>query len=383
MAVARYPLRNFASTPTFFIALCKIFQPQESFTRFDHSYVLTGAGESDFSTAYVFSATGKKFADELTDIDTDNLSLRKKLAHQYNVVMKTARESLDADVLDEPLLKRTHIADDKEYHLQYQAYEISYAQYEEYIRLLYAISPRQSFTYYFSTSLKEFKCSKEDNFSSTARPENKKSLPTLSTKKLTIFKKFDAMNTCRHGAVEILKQLGIPDETLSTNWMTNLPQVATVKNGRITTPLFVIPIPPDLQLKKDEPEFYHLIQTLHQDIQKLAMTNYGLELAHQKFTALRELYKSLCAGSHDWIAVNATVERWKEKKSAHTKETNFALINKTRQTFLFPFFNVSIPKSSAAVQTAQKQAATLPLDFKTEDTEGFTLIHTSGSSNSP
>lgn len=380
-----YPVLHFSSTPTFFVAICKI--QHTALTPSKHTYIIAGCEDTPSSTSYIFSAVGKQIDDpimrppELSSSSNPISALTDKIAHSSAIIKKAALDSLSASLGDEKVIRSAYKNDDKEYHLQYQAYEISYQHYENYIRLLKAISPEEPLTYYFCSAPNEFTCSVDVDAGNPLLPENKEALPVLAPEVHSKFREFNPLNTCRHAAIEMLHQLNIHDDNISSLWLSTMSRNATIKNGKTITPLFILPIPPDLTLKTQEPEFYKILSTLHQDILRLSTTNYSLDLARQKFQAMRELYKQLTAGKHDQETITNTVSQWKKQKELTSGENNNELINKTRQNFLFPFFNFKESTSASTVKAVEQKAAALQPDFNSTDIDGFENITIASSNN--
>tara|TARA_R110000868_G_scaffold116452_2_gene310051 strand:+ start:525 stop:1463 length:939 start_codon:yes stop_codon:yes gene_type:complete len=276
---------------------------------------------------------------------------------QHSSACKLLSSGLTATLINESVSKEKNGF----YDLHYQAYEISYTQYQQYIALLEAIQGESTkpLRYYFVPNFYDEQAPADQTkfmHSSATTPAQKPNklaiTPDIKNQHTTLA----ASNTCRHTSLALLKQAGVTDPSLSTSWLGKLTNRMFVANGKIKSPLFIRPASITVE-KHQHPEHYQLLNKLRGGIIALANSRYSIELAVHKANALRDLYNKLNSSDNsNQAAVRDIIEDWKHK-TGPSGIVNAQLIEERRRSYCLSLFN---PKQSTSTKLVASLLPPLP-----------------------
>ncbi|WP_242602358.1 hypothetical protein [Legionella rowbothamii] len=278
-------------TDRFFIAIAKIEV---------HSFVLFGV-YNQFKVNNLLSRVGKVFDDS----KIDDTCIDECMRPFYFLSGGIAAQLMDEGVFRK---KRRQAA------INYQAYDISYEQYLEYLTILSNLSTQKNAFYCYQPNwvseeqiiLKYDKVPRQ-----TSSNENvaqiKQSVASLNVG-----------NTCRHSAIALVE--AVQKEPISTSvssyFFRDLPYKTILEFGQPTNsiPFYVLPAPPSAYIGLgDEKEL--ILRDLYAGMERLPHIAPHDQITMDKFSRLKELYNNI-AGPQKDVSLNELLQNiqvWKSK----------------------------------------------------------------------
>ncbi|MFJ1268053.1 hypothetical protein ACD661_05750 [Legionella lytica] len=265
-----------------------------------HSFILFGV-YNQFTVKKLLSRVGKAFYHNQLDDSCLEESTR---------LLQLCTVGVPARLMDERVVRRSCASKG----INYQAYDIRYEQYLEYLEML-------------------GKLSTEDNFFSCYQPYHKSDeqiklkldvvTPTQGSD-ARVDKIKDSVtnlnlgNTCRHSAIELVEavQMQPISASVSTNFFQNLPYQTELMYGHpsITIPFYVLPVPPSAYIGLgDEKE--QILRDLYAGMERLPLIAPHEQITMDKFSRLKELYNDI-AGPQKDLSLDQllqNIQEWKSK----------------------------------------------------------------------
>lgn len=221
--------------------------------------------------------------------------------------------SVPAGLKNEPIFRSDRGPTTKP--ISYQAYDISYRTYLEWIQFLEKMQ----------TESKSFACYKPsrvtaDEIEMVYTDEllipaaSNAATPNESCQQLSIG------NTCRHTALELLESVrGVPNASISSQYNVDLPYQTVLEDRKPSDkiPFYVLPLPPTL---------FHtlpavqrtLIEKLYHRMECIPSIAHNNPATIKKFQALKELYEQLAYESESSLELTLeSIKHWKESNKDH------------------------------------------------------------------
>lgn len=281
-------------TDHFFISICKMNQ---------HSFIMLGV-YNNFQVSHLLCRVGKIF-------DLPNQTgIIKKCLESYGALGGAIFASSKAKILDEGISRKRK----GQIPVSYQAYDISYEQYCEFIHYLESIQ----------TENNQFQCFKpfvQDgnvvHFSQTSA----RVFPTsVHWRELqTEINEISTSNTCRHSAIKLIEAVTkTPVSSLvSPYFFINLPYKTQLDYGKPSKnmPFYVLPSPPPPIHPGFNKEKRLIAKKLYQRMERLPLLEPNSSMTGQKFDSLKSLYLQII-GPQKKQSINELllgIQKWKEK----------------------------------------------------------------------
>lgn len=214
-------------------------------------------------------------------------------------------------------------------HITYQAYDITYSQYLEFVQLLESLQTEEN----------KYECYKpiaENNDEVTLELTNK--ILLSSTPKTNIKNNVGELrvgNTCRHTAIGLVEQTkhSPVSSMVSDNFFVNLPYKTVLEYGKPSDniPFYVLPFPPSAF-----PELEHtkleVITKLYSRMEQMLLLNTHSKSTQDKFSKLKELYLQIIGPQKDisLIELLQSIQTWKSE--------NNVTLGALRQTYFWDLF---------------------------------------------
>ena len=347
-----YPIYKLKPDARYFISVCNTDL---------HHFFLSGCypEADDSSQALIFSAAGKYYDSRLAP------------ANRFLRFLKAVFSKLFAFFKNEKLIPTyTQLKNlsPPSLKVSYRAYELNFQQYEKHVQLLKQVPSLKPLTYYVIYSPEDANGCVNARYAMAAQDVRVLSLngviqlqtegATWDAAALKAYQELSLQNNCRHSALAVLQQAGVPTSEFPAVWGGLLPQKAVLSAGKVITPLFVLPIPPELSLKTSNGFLYRSLKDLHENIVRLSLSNYGLELASRKLDALKALYQQLLATKAyaDPGLVSEVICAWKTQ-SVDGVTANLNLIKKPRgEYFKWSLFSNKQTASSLIIEKIEKNS---------------------------
>ena len=290
----------------FFIAIAK---------KNSHSFVMLGTHENN-RVQHLLARVGKFF-----DVKRNTYN-EVEVCGVLEALTGAAFTSTKAKIVDEGIKREKlgHAA------ISYQAYELSYRQYLEFIRLLESVQTRKNPFFCYKPKMQkdklvELEFTSERHFK--ARPVAGTLFAALNTLSIN--------NNCRHGAITLIEEaLGYPvSSQVSSNFFSNLPYNSYLDFGvpSSNVPFYVLPPPPTNIFNKEKKE---VLEKLYQRMERMLIIEPDSKSTQKKFACLKDFYKQQIA---DEIR-EPSIERLLVDLNTWKKE-NYLLLNSLRKTYFW------------------------------------------------
>lgn len=310
----------------FFISICQ---------RKEHSFVMLGVYDQD-RVRHLLCRVGKIMGNVTNHGEELCVSITKAVGNFFfnSVRAKLKDEGITRDYLGETPIK-------------YQAYDITYEQYIEFVRFLESIqTERNTFSCFKPIKEKEGKVTLEVTnvpiFKLTTNVDNLKS---------EIFNELSIINTCRHSAIKLVEQTqknSISPEVSS--WFFNdLPYETKLDYGQPSSsvPFYVLPFSPttyhDLTGKKKL-----VAEKLYHRMEQLVYLETSSPKTQKKFYSLKNLYTQIL-GAQKEITLSQLLEGIK-----CWKKENEGTINSLRKTYLWDSFLTRKSKTMELIEEIEQ-----------------------------
>ncbi|KTD72992.1 hypothetical protein [Legionella tucsonensis] len=238
--------------------------------------------------------------------------------------------------------------------ITYQAYDITYEQYLEFVRILESLQ----------SSNNKFKCYKPCKSPSITNSDavtleftdEKRLLLPINTELLkTHLSKLNISNTCRHSAIELVEAIQHThiSSSVSSSFFVNLPYETVLQYGRPSEdiPFYVLPPPPTAFHESDKAKEKIIIK-LYSRMENMLFLEPNSQYTQDKFLKLKELYLNI-VGPQNNLSLDEllrNIHTWKEDKD------NQKVLNVLRKEYFWD----SLP-------FIKRQSATMSLLAEVED----------------
>ncbi|KTD40984.1 hypothetical protein [Legionella parisiensis] len=197
--------------------------------------------------------------------------------------------------------------------ITYQAYDISYEQYIEFVRILESLRGHDTYTCYKPDS-----DSAKDEVTLTLTSEKK--LSSVNVNKLnTDLLELNVGNTCRHAAIELIEAIQhVPiSPSVSSSFLTNLPYETVLEYGSPSEnlPFYVLP-PPPASFQSDKAK-EKVITKLYSRMENMLLLEPDSQYTQDKFLKLKELYLNIVGSPKDLSLdrLLTNILTWKDDKN--------------------------------------------------------------------
>lgn len=289
------------NTSRFFIAINKINH---------HSFLMLGTYDKN-KVAHLLCRVGK--------------SLQKEEDTNACVYYKIFSSHVKSELIDEGVSrkKRNKAA------ISYQAYDITYDQYLQFIQMLESI---QTDTNRFSC----YKPSGQNGNNVTLELTSLKLIPKTNTRDLNSeVNEFNINKTCRHTAINLVEQVqGVPVASLvSKKFFMDLPYKTALEYGKPCKeiPFYVLPVSPaafpDLTAEKK-----CIVEKLYRQMEHMLLLAPNSEQTQNKFNCLKDLYTEIL-GPQKQLSLNELLE-----SIQNWKQINESTLKVLRKTYFWDSF---------------------------------------------
>lgn len=319
------------SKTRFFIAISKIKA---------HSFIMTGTHDN-FKVQHLLCRVGKIF--DLNSNSNNPKPLGSILSALFKVIGHYAKAKIKDEGLNRDRLEHSPIS--------YQAYEISYKQYLDFIHLLESIEDEDN-------SIECFKPVEQTYDQIVLAPTIiNLNPPTPVDKNILIAStnlSFD--NTCRHGAIKIIEEvIRCPVSSIvSPNFLTELPCATYLDYGVPSqdVPFYVLPVPPNYSLNLSKQK-QSVIERLYKRMEQLVKLEPNSKLTQKKFTCLKNLYNDI-VGDPIELTISELLQKIK-----NWKQTNWSTLSGLRKTY---FWDTFIKREASTLKTIKEIEAELEIE---------------------
>lgn len=282
-----------------------------------HSFVMLGIYDQN-NIQHVLCRVGK-----VVDSDKNDSICSIGVKFWYNVLFFSSK----AKLIDEKIIRFNRELQP----ISYQAYDISFNQYLEFIRILESLQTEKiKFTCYKPKKIKDKKIILEftDELLCPKEPipiaQIKDNLSELSIK-----------NTCRHSAIALIEAtLHTPIASLvSSNWFTDLPYETVLEYGKPSKniPFYVLPASPHAFPELNETK-KKIITKLYSRMEQMLCLNIHERGTQEKYLQLKELYLQIL-GVQKELPLNElleSIQNWKQQ--------NQSVLSTLRKTYFWDYF---------------------------------------------
>lgn len=227
--------------------------------------------------------------------------------------------------------------------INYQAYDITYRQYIEFIHVLEALqTPENKFFCY----IPDYECGDEVTLSYRNVDES------LHQPQMDKIKKsaggLNIGNTCRHTAIDIVEEVqrAPVSSSVSNIFFRNLPYETNLEYGKPSAdiPFYVLPITPAAYPNLAESQKW-VVEKLYRRMEQMLLLEPHAQQTQDKFAQLKALYKQII-GPQQQLSLRellASIQQWKQDN-----QTSLAAL---RKTYPWDFF---CTRQSATMKTVQQ-----------------------------
>lgn len=290
----------------FFIAIAK---------KQAHSFIMLGTYENN-TVQHLLCRVGKVF-----DLE------KREICSVFGALAGAVASSTASKVQDEGLTRKNS----KWKAITYQAYTISFEQYQEFIQLLESLQ----------TATNIFDCYKpvkrqQKLVTLEKTPYKVFQDRPLSEHLFTALNRLSIDNTCRHGAIKLVEEtLHQPISPLvSTNFFNELPYKTVLEKGAPSNdlPFYVLPPPPNTYSLVSKSKAQVLLR-LYNRMEKMLLIDPYSESTQNKFQCLKDFYKQQVADEVQEPSIERLLFDIKQWKDEHA-----ALLNDLRKTYFWDTF---------------------------------------------
>jgi hypothetical protein len=303
-----------------------------------HSFIMLGIHKAN-KVQELLCRVGKVF-----DLK-ENADKEVEICSVFDALAGASFSSTAAKIQDEGL-NRKKLGHDA---ISYQAYEISFQQYLEFIRILESIQ----------TARNSFKCYKP-----ISRTYNTILLESTREKVLkarplagTLFSAIHDLsldNNCRHGAIKLVEEtLGQPVSPLvSTNFFNDLPYKTFLDFGVPSQdiPFYVLPPPPNSYTSLNA-EKIKILEKLYNRMEQILLLDPNSEATQKKFNCLKDFYKGQIAEEIKEPSIERllyNIQTWKKE--------NYQVLTTLRKTY---FWDELFTRKSATLNMIEEMEGDL------------------------
>ncbi|CAM4392641.1 MAG: hypothetical protein LEGION0403_FIIPPAGN_00762 [Legionella sp.] len=302
------PIKINKKTDRFFIAIAKSDV---------HSFIFFGV-YNQFTVANLLSRVGKGF---LFNEKNESCLEASTLA------FRLCTNGVSSQLMNEQIFRRSQAKNT----INYQAYDIGYEQYLEYLEILSRLS----------TEGNVFECFQPHKESDEQIILKFDMVPPQTSSNLKVDKikqglfYLNIRNTCRHSAIALVEavQNEPVSASVSTYFFRDLPYKTVFEYGQPinSVPFYVLPVPPSTYVglgKKKE----RILKKLYERMEHLPLIDSNAQMTMDKFSRLKELYNDI-AGPPKGLSLEkllTNIQTWKSK--------NLEILDSLREKYIWDFF---------------------------------------------
>lgn len=227
--------------------------------------------------------------------------------------------------------------------INYQAYDITYEQYFEFIHVLEALqSPENKFFCY----IPDYECGDEVTLSHRKVNGNLHQ-PNIDKLKKSV-EGLNLGNTCRHTAINLVEEVQHApiSSSVSSIFFQSLPYATNLEYGKpsVDIPFYVLPITPAAYPDLADGKKW-VIEKLYKRLEQMLLLNQHSQQTQDKFAHLKALYNQIIGPQQQWSLreLLASIQQWKQEN-----QSTLAVL---RKTYLWDFF---CTRQSATMKTVQQ-----------------------------
>lgn len=311
-----------------------------------HSYLMFGTYNRGLVTNILAKAGKLGLAPEKNEAIQDQAGTKNKRHKRpplYSKLFTACTTGFRSELALEAINKESHSKP-----MFYQAYDISYDQYVDFLRIFESNHPgKQGFGCYkpissLSESVIRFEYTLEPIYEDLA--SNVELLYSASI--------LTARNTCRDTAIKFAETVThepLPD-SISSQYFVKLPYQTYMDFGAPSKliPFYVLPPPPNSISEISAPQ-KKIVEALYTRLERLAHTRADSSLTHAKFSSLKNLYYQLVTEKKeiDVSSLYHFIEEW------HT--TNASKLNPLRSRYFFDSFITRKSATQKLLEGFEKQ----------------------------
>ncbi|WP_370529165.1 hypothetical protein [Legionella sp. PC1000] len=239
--------------------------------------------------------------------------------------------------------------------ITYQAYDITYEQYLEFVGILESLQESDNtFTCYKPCIKKDPDLTNIDEVRFIL--SNRKKLPSVNADKIKAhLSELNISNTCRHSAIELVEAIQhapVPS-SVSSSFLVNLPYETVLEYGSPSEsiPFYVLPPPPAAFHESDKLKEKIIIK-LYSRMENMLLLQPNSQDTQNKFLKLKELYLNIVGPEKDLTLdeLLRSIHTWKEDKD------NKKVLNVLRKEYFWD-----------SLSFIKRQSATMSLLAEVED----------------
>ncbi|BCA94787.1 hypothetical protein TUM19329_11480 [Legionella antarctica] len=304
----------------FFIAICK---------QGAHSFLMLGVYDQNQVT-HLLCRVGKFF-------DVPRESKSNKCFTSSRLLFNAFFSSSTAKIIDEQLFRKTK----GEVPISYQAHDLSYQHYLEFIQLLEGLqTDDNAYNCYKPVTVQqsEITLMLTSDLIFTPRTDLEDIIADTSEIRLN--------NTCRHSAIKLVEEArhASVSSLVSSNFVSDLPYQTRLDFGKPTSelPFYVLPPPPiaypDLSVEQRS-----VVTKLYTRMEHLLLVDPHSELTKNKFGSLKELYTEITGPQKDLTLAQLlfSIQSWKEE--------NKSTLNVLRKKYFWDYFFTRVSATTQLV----------------------------------
>ncbi|KGP62744.1 hypothetical protein EP47_13735 [Legionella norrlandica] len=314
-------------TDHFFLAICKIGW---------HSFLMLGVYDN-FQVSHLLCRVGKFF-------DLSDRTGMEKYLKSYGALCGAIFSGSKAKIKDEGISKK-HIGQAP---ITYQAYDITYEQYCEFVHYLEAIQTEKNRFQCFKPFVQDGNTIHFTQTSARVFPSH-----SLSPDLYTELHEISTSSTCRHTAINLVKTV-TKSPTLplvSPHFFINLPYKTQLDYGKPSKniPFYVLPPPPhplpQIGYSAVDKKKHLIARQLYHRMENLLLIDESTLSTVQKFNSLKNCYLQII-GSQKKQSIDElllSIQQWKEENKEN--------LQTLRRVYFWDFF---IIRESATMQLINK-----------------------------
>ncbi len=279
-----------------FIAICK---------KEGHSFVMAGIYDKNNKVKHVLYRVGKMFVVEKRPEDRGFFS---SLGRLWQALFGEAEAKLNDEGVFREDFDPTPIS--------YQAYELSYGQYKEFIQILEGLQTEENEFNVFKP-VEENGC--EVTLKLTSQPVLGAKVNVEELKSNTCTLSID--NNCRHSAIKMIEETThtpLPS-LVSTNFSTDLPYTTQLEYGSpsLDIPFYVLPIPPTAYPELSEHK-RKILSELYEHMEHMLLIAPHSTKTQGKFQCLKDYYVQMAGPKKDLSLSELLldIQGWREQHQA-------------------------------------------------------------------
>lgn len=298
-----------------------------------HSFVMLGTYQ-DNQVQHLLCRVGKGF-------HLENKALCSVLAAlSHSVYSTTAAKCFDEGISRKKL---------GHHPISYQAYDLSFAQYLEFVRILEAIQEEENKFFCYKLIERQSNWVVLEATSELIGDEKRSLSPDL----FSALHRLSLENTCRHGAIKLIEEtLQQPVSPMVSRSFFSELACRTFMDFGVPSPdlpFYVLPPPPN-SYQKLGAEKMLLLQGLYTRMQEMLLLDANSQATQEKFLCLKNFYQQQLIDEIKEPSLERllfSIQQWKNEHST--------LLNKLRKTYFWDEFMTRKSKTFTMIETLEQE----------------------------